>query len=726
MASTHSPLHRQVSIGVAIASLVGVTIATPSLIDSVEAQSAVQPTAQAATTVDPSLYSGMRWRSIGPDRGGRSIAVAGSDARPNEYYFGAVGGGVWKTTDYGVTWAAGQRHALPHLLGGRACRRAVESGRRVRRHGRVVLPRQHHPGRRRLQDDRRRQDLDARRPRQTPKSSARFASTRPIPTSSTRPCSGIPTTHTRSRRLSLEGRRQDLGEGAVSRRSHRRDRPVDGSEESRTCCTPRSGRCIARRGRWKAAALAAACSSRPTAARPGPTSRRTQGLPSGLWGRVGVSVSGADSNRVYAIIENDNGGVFVSDDAGATWRKTNEDRNLRQRAFYYTHIYADHGRQGHGLRAQRAVLQVHRRRQDVPDTNRFACRTATTTTCGSPPTDNKRMVQANDGGGNVSVNGGQTWSGQGYRDRAVLQRVHDEARAVSRLRRAAGQQHGVRRQPEQPGRRRGQPAADLLRRGRRRERLHRARSERHCGVLRRQLRRLSEPARSRHRPAARDQHLSRTTRWAGRRSTSRNASSGRSRSCSRRPIPKSLYASSQHLWRTTNGGQRWEKISPNLTRSDPKTMQASGGPITKDQTGVETYAVDLHGRAVAPGRQHDLDRIGRRLGARDARRRQELGARHAARSAGVHAHQPDRSVAAPERRRLSRRQPLSAGRSAPLRLQDGRLRQDVEEDRHRHPRRRLSRARSAKTRSGAGCCMSAPNTASTSRSTTARRGSRCG
>ncbi len=54
---------------------------------------------------------------------------------------------------------------------------------------------------------------------------------------------------------------------------------------------------------------------------------------------------------------------------------------------------------------------------------------------------------------------------------------------------------------------------------------------------------------------------------------------------------KTLYASSQYLWRTTNGGQSWEKISPNLTRSDPKTLQASGGPITKDQTGVETYAV---------------------------------------------------------------------------------------------------------------------------------------
>ena len=58
-----------------------------------------------ATTVDPSLYSGMRWRNVGPARGGRSIAAEGSDARPNEYWFGATGGGAWKTTDGGSNWA---------------------------------------------------------------------------------------------------------------------------------------------------------------------------------------------------------------------------------------------------------------------------------------------------------------------------------------------------------------------------------------------------------------------------------------------------------------------------------------------------------------------------------------------------------------------------------------------------------------------------------------------
>ena len=61
--------------------------------------------AQSGSTVDPALYNGMKWRSVGPARGGRSLAVGGSDARPMEYWFGATGGGAWKTTDGGSNWS---------------------------------------------------------------------------------------------------------------------------------------------------------------------------------------------------------------------------------------------------------------------------------------------------------------------------------------------------------------------------------------------------------------------------------------------------------------------------------------------------------------------------------------------------------------------------------------------------------------------------------------------
>src|SRR3954469_1714078 len=68
----------------------------------------------AAPAFDPSVFASLTWRSIGPPRGGRSIASAGSSARPLEYYFGAVGGGLWKTTDGGTTWRPvtdGQLHS---------------------------------------------------------------------------------------------------------------------------------------------------------------------------------------------------------------------------------------------------------------------------------------------------------------------------------------------------------------------------------------------------------------------------------------------------------------------------------------------------------------------------------------------------------------------------------------------------------------------------------------
>ena len=62
-----------------------------------------------------------------------------------------------------------------------------------------------------------------------------------------------------------------------------------------------------------------------------------------------------------------------------------------------------------------------------------------------------------------------------------------------------------------------------------------------------------------------------------------------SRSCSRRSNPDILYTSSQHLWKTTDEGQSWQTISPDLTRADPKTLGDSGGPITHDQNGPEIY-----------------------------------------------------------------------------------------------------------------------------------------
>jgi hypothetical protein len=217
-----------------------------------------------------------------------------------------------------------------------------------------------------------------------------------------------------------------------------------------------------------------------------------------MWGKVGVSVSGADGNRVYAIIESRHGGVFVSDDAGATWTQVSEDRNLRQRAFYYTRIVRRPEGQGDRVRAERAVLALARWRQDVADDRRAARRQPR-------PLDrsdnNQRMINSNDGGANVSVERRRTWTGQAYPTAQMYDVRVTEPLPVPHLRRPAGQQHGLRAD----GRRR-----QLHVRARRlRDRPRHAAPRRREPLLRRLLRRLDELHEPDHRPEPCDQRLAR-------------------------------------------------------------------------------------------------------------------------------------------------------------------------------------------------------------------------
>ena len=91
----------------------------------------------------------------------------------------------------------------------------------------------------------------------------------------------------------------------------------------------------------KAAAPAAACFNPPTAAIPGPKSPATTACPRASLGRIGVAISPANPERVWAMVEAADGGVYRSDDGGKKWQKTNSENNLRQRAWYYSHIFAD-------------------------------------------------------------------------------------------------------------------------------------------------------------------------------------------------------------------------------------------------------------------------------------------------------------------------------------------------------------------------------------------------
>ena len=147
------------------------------------------PADRRGSTIDPVVLKAYRWRSIGPDRGGRSIAVAGVKGRPKEAYFGADRRRAVEDDRRRRDLGAGHRRPDPQFVGRRGRGLRVESRRRLHRHGRIVHPRQHHARRRRLQVHRRRQDVDARRLRRRPTRSRRSASTRPTPTSSSSPTS---------------------------------------------------------------------------------------------------------------------------------------------------------------------------------------------------------------------------------------------------------------------------------------------------------------------------------------------------------------------------------------------------------------------------------------------------------------------------------------------------------------------------------------------------------
>jgi photosystem II stability/assembly factor-like uncharacterized protein len=320
---------------------------------------------------------------------------------------------------------------------------------------------------------------------------------------------------------------------------------------------------------------------------------KNPGLPSGLWGKVGLSVSGADGSRVYALIEHEpDGGLYLSDDAGATWKQVNDSRNIRQRAFYYTRVHAD-------PKVKDTVWILNVSLYKSTDAGK------TLTSVRVPhgdnhdmwiaPGDSNRMIEGNDGGANVSVNGGQSWTDQDY---ATGQFYHvfltthvpyqvcgaqqDNSTAC------ISSQGGEYFYPVGGGES-GYIAPDPLEPD-----VYYAGS--YGGYLTRYDRRTGQQRNINIWPdnpmGYGSEGITERFQWTF-------------------PIvfspvdKKTVYASSQHLWKTTNGGQSWERISPDLTRHEPKTMGPSGGPITRDNTGVETYGVIF---SIAPSRQ-DMNTI---------------------------------------------------------------------------------------------------------------------
>ena len=326
------------------------------------------------------------------------------------------------------------------------------------------------------------------------------------------------------------------------------------------------------------------------------------------------------------------------------------------------------------------------------------------------------MVNSNDGGANVSINGGESWTDQDF-PTAQFYNVFTTAHVPYHV--CGAQQDNSTACVPSTG------SGELYQVGGGESGYIAPDPRRHGRLLRRQLRRAADAHQPAHRRAPRDQRLARQPDGLLGRATSTERFQWTFPIVIAPTDPNTLYVTSQHVWKSTNEGQSWQRISPDLTRHDPATLGPSGGPITLDQTGVETYATiftlapsPLDGNVIWAGSDDGLVHV-TRDGGKNWTKVTPPDLPAFTRISLIEASPHDAGDGLP------RRQPLPARGPRALRLQDRRLRQDVDEDRHAAFRPTTSRARSARTPSARGCCSSAPRPASTSRSTTARRGSRC-
>ena len=555
-----------------------------------------------APTLPSSFYEGLEWRNIGPNRGGRSLGSAGSPSRPYEYYFGATGGGLWKTTDGGNEWkpvtdgqvtsssvgAVAVAETDPDIvyigMGEVQLRGSITQGDGVYKSTDAGETWQHLG----LKET---QAISRIRIHPTNPDIVYVAAL------------GHPYGDNEERGVFKSSNGGETWEKIlyVSDKAGAVDLIIDRNNPEVLYASTWQ----VQRKAWKMWGGGPDCKlwKSTDAGETWTDLSQNPGMPKGPLGKIGVTVSPADSNRVWAIVEANEGGVFRSDDAGKTWERTNDERKLRQRAFYYSRIYADpldretvyglnvdfwKSTDG-GVTFDTEIKVPHGDNHDL----------------WIDPNNPDRMVSSNDGGGIVSINGGKTWTEEDY---VTTQFYHVMATSDvpyhlagaqqdnSTLampsdgwdhRQARGPNHGwyyavgggesgwITQHPENP---------DIFYAGSQGALLTRYdRSNGQTRDIQVYPRFFSgEPASA----------LPERWQWTF-------------------PImfapqdPNVMYTCSQHVWKTTDDGQSWEKISPDLTYADPTTLGKTGGVITMDMNGPEIYATVF---ALAPS-FHDINTI---------------------------------------------------------------------------------------------------------------------
>jgi photosystem II stability/assembly factor-like uncharacterized protein len=530
---------------------------------------------------DEKLYDALEWRGIGPFRGGRSAAVTGVIGEPNLFYMGATGGGVWRTKDGGSTW---ESISDGHFGGSIGAVSVAESDPNVIYVG---------GGEKTLRGN----------------MSYGYGMYKSVDAGKNWEHIGLDNSRHISR-IRIHPQNPDILYVAVMgdtfKDSEERGvyKSTDGGKtwERKLFANSRAGAVdlildpnnprIMYASTWNVRRSPSNFSSG------GPGSdiwkstdsgesweklSENKGLPKGVWGISGITVSPQNSNRVWTIIENENGGVFRSDDAGKTWQKTNDDRALRQRAWYYTRIYAD-------TQDEDMVYVVNVSYHKSKDGGK------TFTASNAPhgdhhdmwidPNDNQRMIMADDGGAQVSFDGGENWSTYMNQNTAQFYRVVTDNHFPFRIYGAQQDNSTVRIAHRTTGSVIGEQDWESTAGG---ESAHLAIDNENNDVV---------YGGSYDGFLTRYNHNSEEIRainvWPDN-PMGHGAEEMKYRFQWNFPIftsphdPNKLYTASNHLHVTTNEGHKWETISPDLTRNDPSKLGPSGGPITKDNTSVEYY-----------------------------------------------------------------------------------------------------------------------------------------
>lgn len=534
-----------------------------------------------AAPFDPAQYSAMQWREVGPFRGGRSAAVEGIASQPNTYYFGSVGGGVWKTVDGGVTWKAVSDGYFGGSIGAVAVSEWDPNVVYVGGGEKTVRGNVSH-------GDGMWKSTDAGQTW----TQAGLKDSRHIPRVRIHPRN--PDLVYAAVLGHLFGPSQERGVYRTKDGGRTWERILFANENAGAIdlvVDPGNPR-ILYASTWRVRRTPYSLESGGEGSAlwkstdGGDTWKnlsRNKGLPKGPLGIIGVSVSRSNPQNVYAIVEAAEGGVFRSRDGGETWEKANESRDLRQRAWYYTRIHAD-------PQDEDTVYVVNVRFHKSKDGGK------TFSTISTPhgdnhdlwiaPNDPQRMIESNDGGANVSTDGGRSWTGQDNQPTAQFYRVttdnsfpyrllgaQQDNSAVRIRNRSTDSSIGFRDWEETAGGESGHIVAkpddpDVVYGGS------------YGGYLTMVNHRTGE---------YRDLNP-----WPDN-PMGHGAEGAAERFQWNFPLlfsphdPNTLYAASQHLWKTNDGGASWTRISGDLTRNDKSKMGPSGGPITKDNTSVEYY-----------------------------------------------------------------------------------------------------------------------------------------